>query len=145
VKGRLRRQLSTTTAREFLDALCENYGLVWFFDGAALHVNAKTEVRAELVSIGRMPPGEVAEKLNALGISDTRFPVRATEDTGVVSVSGPPPFLSLARQALTALARRFPGPAREEGGSDDIKVRVFRGGVTPDSFDGPVVSAKSRG
>jgi type III secretion protein C len=130
VKGRLRGQLPTATPREFLDGLCESQGLVWYFDGAVLHVNAKTEVRTELVSSGRLSPREAAEKLNALSVSDARFPVRATEELGVISISGPPPFLSLAKQTLSALVRRLP-PVREESGGDEVTVRVFRGGTTP--------------
>jgi type III secretion protein C len=131
VKGRLRGQLATTAAGEFLRSLCESYGLVWYFDGTVLHVNAKTEVRTELVNIGRLPPGEAEEKLKALGVSDVRFALRTTPDAGVVSISGPPPFLSLARQTLTALVRRLPPPAREDTGNDEVRVRVFRGGATP--------------
>src|SRR5215467_12656878 len=56
VKGRLRGRLPTASAKEFLDSLCESYGLVWYFDGAVLHVNAKAELKTELISIGRLPP-----------------------------------------------------------------------------------------
>jgi type III secretion protein C len=134
VKGRLRGQISTATAREFLEGLCKSYGLVWYFDGTTLHVSAESEVRTELVKIGELPPAEAAEKLKALGVSDERFPVRTTEDTGMVSVSGPPPFLSLARQTLTALASQVSPAARED------TVRVFRGGPTPTSSDELVAS-----
>jgi type II secretory pathway component GspD/PulD (secretin) len=145
VKGRLRGQISTATAREFLDGLCESYGLVWYFDGTALHISAKTEVRTELISIGRLPPGEATSKLSALGVSDARFPVRTTEDAGFVSVSGPPPFLSLARKTLIALASRIAPPAPEDSGSE-VRVRVFRGGLTPAPADEVVVSrARTRG
>lgn len=131
VKGRLRGQLATTTAGEFLRSLCESYGLVWYFDGTVLHVNAKTEMRTELVNIGRLPPGEAAEKLNALGVSDGQFPLRTTPDTGIISLSGPPPFLSLARQTLATLVQRLPPPAREDTGDNEVRIRVFRGGTTP--------------
>jgi type II secretory pathway component GspD/PulD (secretin) len=127
VKGRLRGRLAVATAREFLDRLCESFGLIWYFDGAVLHVNARAEVRTELISIGRQSPGEVGEKLNALGITDPRFPVRSTQDASVVSVSGPPPFVSLVRQTLTALAP--PPPVREDSHGDEPRVRVFRGGA----------------
>jgi type II secretory pathway component GspD/PulD (secretin) len=126
IKGRLRGRLGVAPAREFLDKLCESYGLVWYFDGAVLHVSAKTEIRTELINIGRFPPGEVNEKLDALGIADPRFPVRSTQDIGVVSVSGPPPFVSLVRQTLTSLA---PPSVREEPHGDAPTVRVFRGGA----------------
>jgi type II secretory pathway component GspD/PulD (secretin) len=142
VKGRLRGQISTATAREFLDGLCESYGLVWYFDGATLHINANTEVRTELVNVGGLPPAEATEKLKALGVSDLRFPVGTTADTGIVSVSGPPPFLSLARKTLTTLANRV--PPREDSGSNEIRVRVFRGGATPAISD-EVVASRTKG
>jgi type II secretory pathway component GspD/PulD (secretin) len=125
VKGRLRGRLGGAPAREFLDRLCESYGLVWYFDGAVLHVNARSEIRTELVSVSRLSPEEVSEKLTALGIADARYPVRSTQDTGVVSVSGPPPFLSLVRQSLNRLAPSV----REDNHGDETRVRVFRGGA----------------
>src|SRR5499433_1883998 len=89
VKGRLRGRLAVAPAREFLDKLCESYGLVWYFDGAVLHVSARAEVKTELINISRLPPGQVSEKLSALGIADPRYPVRTTPEVGVISVSGP--------------------------------------------------------
>ncbi len=146
VKGRLRGRLAVVTAREFLDSLCEAYGLVWYFDGAVLHVSAKAEIRTELISIGRLSSGEANEKLNALGIADARFAVRSTQDAGVISISGPPAFVSLVRQTLTALARPSPSPAREDNHGDEIRVRVFRGGAMADPGNIPSASrANSQG
>jgi type III secretion protein C len=128
VKGRLRGRLPTASAKEFLDSLCESYGLVWYFDGAVLHVNAKAALKTELISIGRLPPSEVTGKLGKLGIADPRFPVRSTPDAGIVSVSGPPPFISLVRQTLSAMARAAAPPAaHEDSHGDEVRVRVFRG------------------
>jgi type II secretory pathway component GspD/PulD (secretin) len=130
VKGRLRGQLApaSATAREFLDSLCESYGLVWYFDGAVLHVSAKSEIKTELVNIGRLSPEAVGEKLGALGVADSRFQVRSTEDAGVISISGPPPFVSMVRQTLGIMLRR-PPPVQEDTHGDEIRVRVFRGGT----------------
>lgn len=146
VKGRLRGQIEVApvTAREFLNRLCENYGLVWYFDGAVLHVSAQAETRTEFVSIGRLSPGEASEKLSALGVADARFPMRTTQDSGVMSISGPPPFVSLVRQSLAALTRRSP-PVREDDHGDEIRIRVFRGGSATVPSETPVTSGtKSR-
>jgi type II secretory pathway component GspD/PulD (secretin) len=72
VKGRLRGQVAaaTATAREFLDSLCDSHNLIWYFDGAVLHVNAKAEIRTEVVSLGRLSLKEASEKLTALGVVD---------------------------------------------------------------------------
>jgi hypothetical protein len=63
---------------------------------------------------------DVVSKLNRLGIADPRYPIRTTPGSGVISVSGPPPYIVLVRQTLIAMARGIP-----EG--EDNRVRVFRG------------------
>jgi len=105
VTGRLRGRLPVVTAKEFLDKLCESNGLVWYFDGSTLHVNTKAEVKTVLIDIGRVPSKQLTTRLTALGIADERFPVRTTPNGGVVSVSGPPSYVALVRQTLTAMAR----------------------------------------
>lgn len=130
VKGRLRGQLPVATAREFLNQLCESYGLVWYFDGAALHINAKSEIKTELINIGHLPAKNVTDELDKLGIADPRFPVRTTADGAVISISGPTPFISLVRQTLTAMARAASPVVREEKSTDEIRVRVFRGNTS---------------
>jgi type III secretion protein C len=130
VKGRLRGRLQVGTAKEFLNKLCESYGLIWYFDGATLHVNAKTEVKTELINIGRLPSNQLTTRLNALGIADPRFPVRGTPNGGVVSVSGPPSYVALVRQTLTAMAHA--ASTRE----DMQRVTIWRD-LRPQEYDLP--------
>ena len=123
VKGRMRGQHSGGSAQDFLEGLCDTYGLVWYYDGSVIHISAKSEDRTELVDIGAVPMIQAIDKLKRLGVSDQRFPLRRTED-GVVSVSGPPSYRSLARQELLALAHRQPAEPVPDA------VLVIRGGVT---------------
>ncbi|MBO0711688.1 MAG: hypothetical protein J2P47_10475 [Acetobacteraceae bacterium] len=122
VKGQLRGELPAASAEDFLNKLCESYGLVWYFDGAVLHISAKTEVRTELIKTGRSAK-DVAERLNSLGIADARFPIRTTPDAGVVSVSGPPPYRTLVRQTLAAMAPAGSAAAP----TNTVTVAVVRG------------------
>lgn len=110
VTGRLRGRLPMVTAKDFLDKLCDSYGLVWYFDGSTLHVNTRSEVKTELIDIGRLPSNQLTARLTALGIADPRFPVRSTPHGGVVSVSGPPSYIALVRRTLTAMARAAVAP-----------------------------------
>jgi type III secretion protein C len=128
VSGRMRGRVPVSSAREFLNLLCERNGLVWYFDGAVLNVGAETEVKTELVNIGSLPAGELLAKLDTLGIADQRFPVRTTLDAGIVSVSGPPAFISLVQQTIAAMTKSVAQPPRE--GDQHPGVRVFRGGAT---------------
>jgi type II secretory pathway component GspD/PulD (secretin) len=128
VSGRVRGRLPAATAREFLNLLCDRNGLVWYFDGAILHVGAEAEVKTELVNIGQLPATELLSKLDTLGIADPRFPVRATPDAGIISVSGPPVFVSLVQQTLAVMTKSAGQPPRE--GDQHPGIRVFRGGAT---------------
>jgi type III secretion protein C len=143
VKGRLRGRLPVTTAREFLDKLCESYGLIWYFDGAALHVSAKSEVKTESISVGQLPVENLTDELNKLGIGDPRFSVRSA-GSGVVSVSGPAPFIAMVRHTLTAMARGVAPVMREDKFEDEIGVRVFRGNTSELSKPATAVSVLGR-
>ena len=140
VKGRLRGRLPVTSAKEFLDKLCESYGLLWYFDGAALHISAKSEVRTESIDIGRLPVENLTDELNKLGIADPRFPVRGVPGGSVVLVSGPAPFIALVRHTLTAMVRRVAPVIREDRFEDEIRVRVFRGNTSELSKPATAVS-----
>ena len=125
---RIRGRMPVASAKEFLNRICDSYGLVWYFDGAVLHVNAESEVRTEVVGLGSVNPASITDKLQALGIADPRFPIRSTPDTGVISVSGPPVYLKLIRETLATMQKtNRPRNVREVEEGDEVRVRVFRG------------------
>ena len=70
-----------------------------------LHVNSASELRTEVIDLGRILPTDVVSKLSRLGIADPRYPIRTTPGSGLISVSGPPPYIVLVRQTLIAMAR----------------------------------------
>ena len=88
------------SAEDFFKRLTAGHGLVWYFDGSVLHVNSASELRTEVIDLGRILPTDVVSKLTKLGIADPRYPIRTTPGSGVVSVSGPPPYIVLVRQTL---------------------------------------------
>jgi type II secretory pathway component GspD/PulD (secretin) len=125
---RIRGRLPVSSAKEFLNRLCESYGLVWYYDGAVLHINDANEVRTELVDLGPVNPSSINEKLQALGIWDSRFQVRSTADARILSVSGPPPLLALIRSTVATVQKTSrPRGVREVQDGDEVNVRVFRG------------------
>jgi type III secretion protein C len=128
VKGRIRGPLEPGSAPGFLKAVCDGHGLVWYFDGAVLHINAASEIQTGFIDLGSLHPQELTDKLAKLGYADARFPIKATANADVVAVAGPPPYLALIQQTAAAMMRSAPRPAREDGFKDEPKVRVFRGG-----------------
>jgi hypothetical protein len=71
VKGKLRGDSGSGTAEEFFKRLVASHGLVWYFDGSVLHVNAASELRTEVIDLGRILPSDVVFKLSKLGIADS--------------------------------------------------------------------------
>jgi len=128
VKGRIRGPLEPGSAAAFLKTLCDGHGLVWYFDGAVLHVSAANEIQTAFIDLGPLRPQELTDKLAKLGYADIRYPIKATASADVVAVSGPPPYLALIQQTAAAMMRSMPRPAQEDGFKDEPKVRVFRGG-----------------
>ena len=127
-KRRIRNELGVFPPREFLQRLCDAYGLVWYYDGAVLHVSDNSEVTTEFLNTGSIGAQTLLSKLNGLGITDARYPIR-TSNAGVITVSGPPPYLVVVRKTLDALEKaNTPRPVQEVTSGDTVKVRVFRGG-----------------
>jgi type II secretory pathway component GspD/PulD (secretin) len=127
VQGRVRGPLPVSSPEEFLTRLMESYGLVNYYDGAVLQINAATELRTELLDIGNVRADEVSSKLKEMGLVDPRFRLSVTADARVISVSGPPPYVARVKEMLAVLARATAQRPGEIG--DDSRVRVFRGGT----------------
>lgn len=116
-------------ARDFLQRLCESYGLTWYFDGTVLHISAAEEIETEVIKLNRDESGEVMRRLEGLGIPDSRFNLRVGDGGNVLSVSGPPAYRNLVRKTVSTVgADSKPRIVREAEVKDYVDVRVFRGG-----------------
>ena len=121
VKGRLSAGMPVGTAREFLEWVCNRYGLVWHFDGSTLNVAAESETQTEMIKLDANSAAGAAERLASLGVTDVRFPVKVSEKDDVVSVSGPPSYVALVKKTLGVSS----GARVAQDGN--VPVRIFRG------------------
>src|SRR4029078_4988169 len=78
VKGKLRGDLGAGSAEDFFKRLTAGHRLVWYFDGSVLHVNSASELRTEVIDLGRILPTDVVSKLSRLGIAAPRYPICTT-------------------------------------------------------------------
>jgi type II secretory pathway component GspD/PulD (secretin) len=127
VRGHVHGPLPITTAENFLKRICENQGLVWYFDGLKLYVSAASEIDSLMISLGPLRLQELSDRLEKLGIADPRYPLNATQKADVILVSGPPRYLALVRQTYEAMKQAIPRKVMENGVGDEPSVRVFRG------------------
>jgi type III secretion protein C len=87
-------------AKNVLDNVTATYGLVWFYDGALLHIELASDTRSEVIPIMPGSAERVAGALSRLGIADRRFPLTVNGNEGTVFVSGPKRYVEIVRQAV---------------------------------------------
>ncbi|MGF3025701.1 secretin N-terminal domain-containing protein [Methylobacterium aquaticum] len=162
VKGRIQGRMPEGTAQEFLDRLAATYNLEWYFDGSVLSITSARENRTQLLVLSPIPFDRLKGALDALEISDPRFPMRPAPGKGVVMVSGPPRYVALVEQTLAGLVaeeQARPKPAAEAAKaplpSPPPKVTtltVYRGGQMtvfrdgrPERLIGPEAEPPARG
>ena len=128
VRGHVRGPLPITTVENFLKRICENQGLVWYFDGSKLYISAASEIDSLMITLGPLRLQELSDRLDKLHIADSRYPLNTTQKADVILVSGPPRYLALVRQTYEAMKQAMiPRTVTENGVGDEPRVRVFRG------------------
>lgn len=135
VKGRIQGRMPEGTAQEFLDRLAANYNLEWYYDGSVLYLTSARESRTQLLVLSPIPFDRLKGALDALEISDARFPLRPAPGRAVVMVSGPPRYVTLVEQTLAGLVaeeQARPKPLAEAAKAPPppkvTTLTVFRGG-----------------
>lgn len=132
VKGRLRAMPASGDAKGFLERLAQAHGLIWYFDGTTLHVDAQSALQTELVALNGTSPAQLDQMLRRLGVADSRFPLRSGGTQGLIAVSGPPAYRHHVRDALSQLKTGNGAAASNRPVTTPAdaaaKVRVFRGG-----------------
>lgn len=108
VKGRIQGRIPDGTPQAFLDRLAAIYNLEWYYDGGVLFITSAKENRTQLLVLNPIGFDAFASALDALRITDSRFPLRTTPGKNVAMVSGPPRFVALVEQTLAGLAAEKP-------------------------------------
>jgi type III secretion protein C len=122
VHGRVHGRMSTATADETLNRLGQLYGFDWYCDGQTIYVSGYGEAARKVLPLGQVLGDELLHAIDALGVSDQRWPVRMSPAGDIAFVNGPPHYVALVEETLSALSERVHSSATE--------VHVFRGGTS---------------
>lgn len=128
------------TPRQFLDAVCEANELVWFWDGARLHVDMALEVQSRPITLSGLSPERAVAAFQSLGFesgpASRSTAVRGS--VGIFTVVGGPRFIEVAEPVLRAVdtqdkERRAAAEAQAARDEEAVRardheaqVRVFR-------------------
>lgn len=119
VTGQVHGRLPPAPAATMLDRLAGLYGFDWYYDDRTIFVTAYDEAVSKIMPLGPVSARGLVQTLDALGVSDDRWPVRIAPASGVAAVDGPPHYAMLVDQTLAALAASAKSGVTE--------VHVFRG------------------
>jgi len=118
VKGAVNGRFDDTPGNVFTQ-LVEAYGLVWYFDGKAMHVSTAADVRSRVIPFAPMTREAVASLLRNLDLDDARLPIRYSATT--VKVAGPSKFVDAVADAVDKAQRQ----TTVEPSFDATVIRVF--------------------
>ena len=93
------------TPQHFLDVATTDSGLDWYYDGTVVRVSRTSARRTLAIRLDYAEPEELFSVLRETRIADPRFPPQLDEGARVVTVSGPPAFVTHVEQAARALER----------------------------------------
>ncbi|EKO3862749.1 type III secretion system outer membrane ring subunit SctC [Vibrio harveyi] len=122
VNDRVSGRFTPEDPAEFLDYLAQVYNLMWYFDGAVLHVYKATETRSRLLQLELLTARELRSTLVSTGIWDSRYGWRAAENKGLVYLAGPPRYVDLVVQTAEALESRL---VQKSNSTDELFVDII--------------------
>jgi type III secretion protein C len=118
VKGAVNGRFDDTPGNVFTQ-LVEAYGLVWYFDGKAMHVSSASDVRSRVIPFAPMTRDAVASLLRNLDLDDARLPIKYSATT--VKVAGPSKFVDAVAEAIDKAQRQ----TTVQPSFDETVIRVF--------------------
>ena len=121
VHGRVRGRLPSASLAATLDRLGRTYGFDWYFDKSAVWISAESETREQMIPLQSIDMPHLDQTLDSLGISDPRWPLRASADGKLVIVDGPVRYVDLVAQTIASLKPEQNVPTH---------VSVFRGSAS---------------
>ena len=126
--GRVSVDNAGGTLRDVLDSLTEGGQAVWWFDGAAVHVEPPGAVVSRLIPLQGVRLADLRAQVKALQMDDSDWPLIASGDASAVRVVGPQGYAEAIVELVAALAANVAarpepqlpviirGPGRRRGG-----------------------------
>ena len=105
VQGVLSGSFEAVPAQIFLERLCAMHHLTWYYDGATLYLYALHEGLNALVELSALRLENVEQMLAELGVADPRFPLKITAGGSLLMVQGPPRYVQLVKELVSAADR----------------------------------------
>ena len=105
VHGRVLGKQPPLAPRAFIDRLATEYSFSWYYDGTNLAISANSEMVQRMVPLGTADFDKLSADLDRLGVTDSRHQLHHVQGAEAVMVTGPPRFVELVDQTISAMNR----------------------------------------
>ncbi len=123
VRGAISAQYPEMPPEKYLDALCADNDLIWYFDGSAIHVYSEDALQSAALPLGSLTVEQMIGALQRLGVYSQRFPIRSEPALGMIFVAGPARYLEVIDQILKGADQQARDQARVDIAFEVIPLR----------------------
>jgi type III secretion protein C len=88
---------------EFLSAISKAYGVIWYFDGAAVYFYPSRAIQSRIFRLKGYSGQQVEQLLRSLRLADSRYPLRYDQVESTLLVYGPPRHVELVSAAVESM------------------------------------------
>lgn len=99
VSGRLAGRYTMRPA-QFLDVLSQSFALLWYYDGAVIHVVPSSARKSVEIVLNYVAATDAKAKLERAGAEDLRMPVTVSRRCNTLTVSGPSSYVDRVSEFL---------------------------------------------
>lgn len=103
VQGTVHGRLPPLPPQQFLDQLARTYGLLWYWDGFILWIYTLEEADSRVLKLQTAGTQQLADTLAELDIWDPRFPIRVSQTSNIIYVTGPPRYVDMVASTADML------------------------------------------
>ena len=100
VSGVVNGDFPTMKAIDFLSMLARVYRLMWFYDGAVLHVYSTGEIREEIIPLTAERAADLESAFKELNVIGTHYYWKLIPNRNRVELSGAPRFIELTKEII---------------------------------------------
>lgn len=100
VAGTISVSNSQGTASDYLDRLAEQTGSVWWFDGLAIRIEPRAEMKSVVMGTRGIDITTLESAMSFVGLTNERFVTRMSQDGTLFNVIGPEGYVGAVEQLL---------------------------------------------
>ena len=126
VAGTVNGNFPTMKAVEFLSTLARVHRIMWFYDGAVLHVYSTKEIKEVIIPLTSERTSNLEQVFKQLNIIGTHYHWNIIPNRNRIELSGPPRFIELAQEVIGSIPKPVPDIIAKLPPLDDHVVKIFR-------------------